>query len=130
RYLTVGYLVEDVELVRDEVDAAAEEAAHLGLAETIAGIERAQAQVEHLGRIGLAGEQTLGRGADAGDVGDGVLAHAATAADIDEQAGLLFDRLDGETRAVAGRDGFAFAELHAFEHGGASGVNAFFAGGG
>jgi hypothetical protein len=43
---------------------------------------------------------------------------------------VVLDGFDGERGAVAGSDGFADAELDAFEHGGAEGVEAVFAGGG
>ena len=130
-HLAVGDLVEDVELVGDQVDATAEEAAHLGLAEAGPGLEGAQAQVEHGGGLGLGGHHALGGGGDAGQVGDDVLAHAlAGGADVGEQAGGLLDGGDGELFAGAGGDGFADGELHAFEHRGATRIDAFFAGGG
>ena len=131
RYLAVGYLVEDVELVGDEVDATAEEAADLGLAETVGGLEGAEAEIEDLGRVGLAGHEAFGGGGDAGDVGDGVFADAlAGGADVGEEAGGFLDGGDGEFLAGAGGDGFTGGELDAFEDGGAAGVDAAFAGGG
>ena len=131
RYLAVGYLVEDVELVGNEVDAAAEEAANLGLAETVGGLKSAEAEIEDLGGVGLFGHEAFGGGGDTGDVGDGVFAHAlAFGADVGGQAGGFLDRADGELGADAGGHGFAGGELDALQDGRAAGINAFLAGGG
>ena len=132
--LARGDLLEDVELVRDEFEASAEEAADFGGAEFGLGLECAVAEIEDFAFVDLSGEEAfLGEG-DAGDVGDGVFADAFVArAEIEKEAGrsgVVFDGFDGEGEAVAGGDGFAGAELDAFQDGGAEGVKAVFAGGG
>ncbi len=116
--------------MRDQVDAPAEKAAHLGGAKTRLGAQGAQAQGEDGGRLGLAGEQALGGRAHVGEIGDGVLAHAAAGADIHDQPALLLDALDDEGDALAGGDGLADGELHAFQHRRAARVDAALAGGG
>ena len=80
--------------------------------------------------IRLTGEEPLGGGADAGDVGDAVLADAFAAAGVGQEAFFLGDGLDGEGGAVAGGEGVAGAEDDALQDGGAAGVDAALAGGG
>ena len=123
-------LLQNVELVRDEFEASAEKTADRGLAEAGLGLKRAVAEVEDFAGIGLAGHEALLREADAGDVGEGVFADAATGAEVGEEPPVVLEGVDGERGAVAGGDGFADAELDAFQHGGAEGVEAVFAGGG
>jgi hypothetical protein len=130
RQLARGDLVENVELVRDEFEATAEETAHVGLAEFCLGLERAVAEVEDFAGVGLTGHEALLREIDARDVGNGVFAHAAAGAKIGEQAGGFLDGVDGERGAIARGEGLAGAELHAFQHRRAEGVEAIFAGGG
>ncbi len=137
--LARGDFVEDVDLVRDEFEASAEVAAHVGLAEAGLCLECAQAQVKNFSGLDLAGEEAFGRGTDAGDVGEFVFADAAGGmggaggGEVNEEAGglrVFFDGFDVEGGAVAGGEGVAGVESHAFEHGGAEGVEAAFAGGG
>ena len=130
RDLAGGDFLEDVELVRNEFEPATEKAADVGLAKLRLRLERAIAEVEDLAGIGLAGQEAFLREIDAGDIGEGVLAHAAAGAHVGEAAGGLLDGVDGERGAVAGGDGFAGAKLHALEHGRAEGVEALFPRGG
>jgi hypothetical protein len=116
--------------MRDEFEAAAEEAADVGLAEAELGLEGSVAEVEDLAGVRLAGEEALLREGDAGDIRDHVFAHAVAAAGVGEEAGGFLGGFDYKGRAIAGSDGFAGAELDAFEHGGAEGVEAFLAGAG
>ena len=59
--LPIRNFVENVELMRNQVDATAKVTAHGRLAKTGLGFEGAQAQVEDFGRIGLSSEQAFGR---------------------------------------------------------------------
>ena len=115
--------------MRDEFEPAAEETTDVRLAEAGLRLQRPVAQVEHRAGIGLTGHQPLLRQADAGHVGDGILADAPARAEVGEEAGVLLDGVDGERCAIAGGHGFARAELHALEHRGVEGVEAGFAGG-
>ena len=130
RDLAPGDLLQDVELVRDEVDAAAKETADVGLPEAVPGAQGAEAQVEDLGRIRLAGEETLGGGPDAGDVGDHVLAGVLAAAGVNVEAVFVGDGLDDESGAVAGGDAVTGVERDALQHRGTAGVDPALPGGG
>ena len=60
RDLPARDFVENVELVRNQIDATAEKPAHFRLAELRLHFQRAMPQIENFGRIGLAGEQAFG----------------------------------------------------------------------
>ena len=130
RNLARGDFLQNVELMRDEFEPPAEETAHVGRAEFRLRLKRAVAEIEDFAGIGLAGHEALLREIDAGDIGDGVLAHAAAGAEVGEEACAILDGVDGERGAIAGSDGFAGAELHALQHRRAERVEAILAGGG
>jgi hypothetical protein len=128
--LARGNFLQNIKLVRDEFDAAAQKTADLGLAETRLGLQRTVAEIEDFARIGLAGHEALLREIDAGDVGDFVFTHALAGGDIGDEPGRFLDGFDREGGPFPGRDAFARAELHALQHGRAEGVEAFFSSGG
>ena len=99
--------------MRDELDASAEEAADVRLAEAGLGVQGLEAEIEDLALVSLASEQALGGGAYAGDIRDGVLAHALAGSDVGQQDALVDDLLDRERLALARGDGIAGEELHA-----------------
>ena len=116
--------------MRDELDASAEEAADVRLAEAGLSVQGLEAEIEDLALVSLASEQALGGGADAGDIRDGVLAHALAGSDVGQQAALVDDLLDRERLALARGDGLAGEELHALEDGGTQRVEPLLLGGG
>ena len=116
--------------MRDKFEPATQETAYIGLAELGLRLERTIAQVEDFAGIGLASQESLLRQRHAGDVGEGIFAHASAAAKVGEETGGVLDRIDGERHAVPGGDGLAHTELHAFQHGRAEGVEPIFSAGG
>jgi hypothetical protein len=122
--------VEDVELMRDQVQPPAQVAADLGLAPACLRLKRAPSQVEDLTGIHLSGHQALGWQADRGGVGDLVLTETQLAAEVHNQPVVLFDPFDGKRLTLPGVHRVTDAKLDPLQNLGATGIEAAFAGSG
>ena len=111
-----GHLVRDRELVGDEVDARAHEAAHWGVPDLVPAAQAFEPEVKRPGAVHLAGHEPVLRLAEAESIGEIRLQNLPPAAVINEHPGLAgFHGLDEHRLARVGLDRIARAELHAFD---------------
>ena len=120
----------NVELVRDEGDAAADEPADWGSADFAGELQGAEAEVKRGTGIDVAGEEAFARGVERHLVRKERFLDGVAVRVVNEEAIFLGDFADLEFFvAVTGADGFARPELDALEGSAGDGVNAGGAGG-
>ena len=112
-----GHFRRDVELVRDQVDAPADEPAHGRLPATMLLLQRGQPQVEEFGRIELPREQAFLGFVEADGVAQIRFAQLPSGAAVVEETGEFRDGLDGERIARVVTDRVTDAEAHAAKRG-------------
>ncbi len=125
-----GDFTGDGHLMRDQVNAATEEAAGGGAAEGAAAFEGAEAEFEGAGVVDLTGEEAILRFAEADGVGELGFVDFAVVGLVDDEAVFFRDGGDGVLKVVVSFDGVADLEADAAEGGGLEGVLAVFVGSG
>jgi len=127
---TGGDGVGHIELVRDQIDAAAEESAQGGTAIVVAVAQGAVAQQVFGVAVDIEVEQAVARSIKADGIGEHLLARADRFTAVAQQAVMLFGGEDDKGAPVAEGDGIAGAEDHAAQRGRCDGETAGAAAGG
>src|ERR1035438_1972632 len=127
RGVTGGDLLRDVKLVRYEVDAAAEESAHRGLARAVNQIKRAAAKLKRGRGIKASRKQALLRPPQTEAVAQLGFGQPLVFADVNQQASLLDDLFDNELLFLTSSDLVARPKAHALKRRMLCGISARFA---
>src|ERR1039458_5901226 len=123
----VGDLLGDIELVRNEVNAAAEKSAHRGLARAVEQLQSAAAQLKRCRGIKASRKQTLLRPPQTEAVAQLGFGQPLVFADVNQQASLLDDLFDNELLFLTSSDLVARPKAHALKRRMLCGISARFA---
>src|ERR1039457_7228895 len=127
RGVPVGDLLGDIELVRNEVNAAAEKSAHRGLARAVEQLQSAAAQLKRCRGIKGSRKQTLLRPPETEAVAPLGFGQPVVFADVNQQASLLDDLFDNELLFLTSSDLVARPKAHALKRRMLCGISARFA---
>ena len=128
RHLARGDLLQNIKLMRQQLQPPTEVAAHLGLPEPRLRPQRPITQIKYLAGIDLSRQQALLRQTHTGHARDFLLLHALAAGpDIHQKPGFLLDRRDDQCRPRSRGNGFTGPKLHPLQHRGSERVEALFA---